>query len=210
MTRDDAVAEIKQLLGFRTTLDANIVTQLQTEQNRLEIAPVKPWFLISENNYRYTTVGVAQINLPTDFLEEHEDGALWIADDTGAEAPIALVKDDYDQLRPKFSLQGEPEYYALVGENFHLFPTPDAVYRLELIYYKRDTSLATNIENNWLKYCSDLLVGEAGLKIASALRDDGAQKTFAGMRDQGLKKMHLQNEARLHANRGYQIGGAHV
>lgn len=210
MTRDEAVAEIKQLLGFRTTLDDTIVTQMQREQARLETAPIKPWFMTSANNYRYTEVGVAELSLPTDFIEEYEDGALWLVDDTGAAAPIPLVKDDYDHLRPQYVEQGEPEYYALVGESFHLFPTPDEIYRLEMIYLKRDTALTTNIENNWLKYCSDLLVGQTGMKIAQSLRDTEAVKVFMLMRDQGLRQLHLQNEARMHANRSYQIGGDHV
>jgi hypothetical protein len=45
---------------------------------------------------------------------------------------------------------GRPQYYAHVGELFELFPTPDATYTMELIYYQEIPKLSTSQTTNWL------------------------------------------------------------
>ncbi|MBR52349.1 hypothetical protein CMK19_01100 [Candidatus Poribacteria bacterium] len=44
---------------------------------------------------------------------------------------------------------GRPEFYAVVDGSFELFPTPDADYVVELVYYENIPDLAAN-NTNWL------------------------------------------------------------
>ena len=201
MNRDLAVAAIRRQLGFRTDLASDITSELQIAQAELEKGPTKPWFLVSEDSYKRTTVGEQRLELPSDFLEEVEDGVLRYVPDTPADNSdesneVDLVKEDYDILRKNYLLNtgGPPEAYCLLGKYFRIFPTPNEAYLIRMIYFKKALTLDTNIENEWLEHVPLLLMGSAGLKIATALRDSGAASV---------------NESRMHTNRSYQVGGPH-
>ncbi len=218
MTRDECVAEIKRQLGFRTTLDTTIVTQLQIVQTELELAPTLPWFLVSEDSYSVTTPDEQRIVLPTDFLQEIDEATLrYVPDVVSAETPEKdLIKDDYDELRKSFmdtttgTLQtGPPEAYAIFGNYFRIFPTPDDIYTLKMIYYAQDDTLDTNIENQWLKYSPQLLMGKAGKMIAGALRDSVALGIFQQWEAAGQAALILRDASRPVANRNLQVGGRH-
>lgn len=213
MTRDEAVALIQEQLGFRTTLSSNIITHLQLAQTTLEAGPTKPWFLISEDSFADTTAEEQRIAIPTTFLQEVEEAVLrYVPDDAELISDeIDLIKDDYDVLRKNYadSESGEPEAYCLLDGYFRLFPVPDDVYRLRMIYYKQDTVLSTNVENNWLKYVPLLLIGKAGRQIATALRDITAATVFQNWENEGRIILLSQTIAREMANRNMQMGGAH-
>lgn len=219
MTRDEAIALMQIQLGFRTDQSANLVTCLQAAQQQLELQPTKPWFLVS-TDYTLTTVAETEaVALPTDFLQEIDEQVLRYIPDEDDDADddtsneVDLVKDSYDVLRANFrdNVFGEPEAYALVGEYFRIFPTPDDEYTLKFIYYKKDTVLSSNVENGWLKWAPYLLMGKAGqLLSAGGLRDTGATQVFMGWEQQGAIALHAQNVAREMGNRDLQVGGPHV
>lgn len=208
MTRDEAVAMIKIQLGFRTDQTDNIVTALKLAQTNLEQEAVKPWFLLSERVTISTSADEPRIQLPTDFLLEHEENGLtYIPSDT-SEDPVILTKDSMDQLKSIYKAEeGEPEAYALDGMYFRIFPIPDDAYTLEMYYYGSDDVLSTNITNGWLTYAPMLLMGEAGLIIAGGLRDAAANGIFSRWRAEGRTQLYRQNEARKHTNTSPQIGG---
>ncbi len=222
MTRDEAVAMIKLQLGFRSNQDANIVTCLKLAQTQLELQPVRPWFLISEDNYAVLTPDEQRLALPTDFLEEVEDAVLrYVPDDAESVADeIDLVKDDYDVLRKNYRnwvnpvnglATGAPEAYCLLDGYFRFFPTPDAAYTVHMIYYAGATVLDSNVENAWLKHAPLALMGKAGKMIAvGPLRDATAAQVFADWEAQGSLALHGRNISREQANHTRQIGGRHV
>lgn len=210
MTRDEVSALIKIQLGFRTDQTDNIITALKLVQTNLESEATKPWFLLSELTTVTTTASEERVSLPTDFLLEHEENGLTYSPDDTTADKVQLVKDDMDILKAYYKRrEGEPEAYCMDGNYFRIFPLPDAVYTLEMFYYKQDEVLSTNIENQWLKYAPYLLAGEAGLIIATALRDANAATTFDRWRKEGRSILYRENESRKHANKSYQIGGAH-
>lgn len=215
MTRDEGVAHIMEQLGFRvsSTTEAAIVRGLQLAQTMLESAPVKPWFLVSEDTYTTTIPDEERVPLPDDFLEEVEDATFkYRPADYPDEDEVDLVKDEYDVLRRNFAEvdAGEPEAYALLGNYFRMFPLPDDAYSIRLIYFKRDTSLATNVENGWLKWVPYLILGTAGLQISKGpLRDAGAVAVFQDWIQMGMGALNSQTNAREMANRKLQMGGPH-
>lgn len=212
MLRSTAIALMKQILGFRRDADTSYVTSLVAAQEQLEINPVKPWFLLTENATTFMTIGEQRVPLPSDFLEEHEDDALFYMPSDTSKEEVPLIKRDLDYLKGLYTrtATGEPETYALVNDYFRVFPTPDDTYELKMIYYARDESLAdTDLENKFLKWVPYLLIGQAGLLMATGLRDKSAREMFAKMASDGLLLMNSQNEARAQANREMQIGGAH-
>ncbi len=221
MTRDEAVSMIKLQLGFRSNQDANIISCLKLAQTQLELQPTKPWFLISEDSYAFTSSGEQRIAIPTDFLQEVDEAVLRYVpeDSTDPSEEVDLWKDDYDALRKNYAnwtnsvtglSTGAPEAYCLLDGYFRIFPTPDATYRLRMIYYAQDDVLSTNIENQWLKYAPLLLMGKAGRMISEGpLRDKEATGVFLGWEQQASLSLAGQVVARDMSNRRLQMGGSH-
>lgn len=211
MKRDDAVAIIKGRCSKRTNadLDADIVAEMQLQQLELETALVLPWFLLSEIAVASTTAHDERLTLPTLFIREpEEETALWYLKTSDTENPRkALTKDAYDKLVQLFPGEGEPKAYGLVGQYFRLKPTPDAVYQIEMIYYKKDTILDSNIENLWLKNAPDLLIAKTGCVIAGEyLKDMDAFALFSKQLDSASTRYATLWEARDHVGRDYQMG----
>jgi hypothetical protein len=211
MTRDEAVAMIKLQLRVRTDSDTNIITALKMAQQQLELLPTKPWFLISLDSYITTVVDERRVNIPDDFLSEIDEAGLNYIEGAGlvTDKQHFLKKAAYDTLVDTYGVEeGEPKAYALVGDLLYLFPLPDDEYIIRMIYYKKDTVLSNNVENGWLKWAPYLLMGEAGLVMSGGpLRDKGATDVFTAWKQQGLGSIYNMNEARMHANVEYQIGG---
>lgn len=210
MTRDEVIALIQQQLGFRSDQATNLVTYMQLAQQTLQQAPTLPWFLKSERSYIDTTANEERIPLPTDFLREVEPSCLvYVPTDTD-EDKVFLDKDFGDQLEEYYQrTTGAPEAYCIDGEYFRIFPTPDAVYRIRMVYYFKAATLTTNIENEWTLHAPFLMAGIAGGMIAPALRDKGASAQFKQWEIQGRALLFSDTEAREHANMDYQMGGPH-
>lgn len=212
MTRAEAVAIVQMHLGFRTSLTDTIVTQLQLQQTKLELMPTKPWFLLTHDAPLVTASNVRRVALPADFLEEYEEGAVYYISADTEVPPKKLVKDAFDVLRKNYeeATPGEPEAYSLDGDSFSIFPLPDAVYNLQFSYYAKAAVLSgTSSTNSWLDVVPELLIGKAGLAVASGLRDFKAIEIFNGMIAENMVILNSQNEARKHANYDMQIGGQH-
>lgn len=219
MTRDEAVSEIQTQLAFRTTLASTIIGHLKQAQSDLELAPTLPWFLVSEDSYKDTVSGEQRVPVPLDFLDETDEAVLrYVPTTPSADAPeVDLFKDNYDDLRKAYMdpstgilKVGPPEAYALLGGYFRVFPTPDAAYRLKMIYYAEDDVLDTNIENQWLKYSPLLLIGKAGKKIAMGpLRDQVAYGVFDSWEKEGRSLLVTREVTRDNSNKTLQVGGRH-
>lgn len=217
MLRDAAISHIKRRLGFYTKKDSDILDELQGAQERLEsgiLVPsgggiFLPWFLISEIASITATTDEERIPLPTDFLREVTEDGFWLFDSTAdAESQwTPLRKDDLDFLRGEDPGSGSPVAYASLGGYFRLKPTPDDSQVLKLIYFNKDTVLSSNITNQWLTYSPFLLIGEAGREMALALRDKEATSHFQGLTQMEAQRLFASNEARMHDNRSYVMGG---
>ena len=214
MTRDEAVALIQKELGFRSDLTATIIDVMKLAQEILELGPTLPWFLLSEKSFILTTVENERVPVPIDFLEEYEESALvYQPDDTTAQEVI-LGKRDLDTLLKEFSnvvdptATREPEKYALRGEYFIIFPTPDAQYRIQMTYYRKADVLTSNIENDWLKNAPYFLIGKTGGMLPSPIKTDKMQAQFQSWENEGRLTLFGREESRTHVGRDdYQMGG---
>ena len=207
MTRDEAVAFINDRLGDRTGLTTKIQNEIKVAQTRLEGSAELPWFLLTLNTSLVTVASTQTVAVPTGFLRAHEDIPLYLIDPDGRR--VRLEKSSYDALErePELDDPGQPSDYDLIGLNWYLFPIPDAVYSLRSFHYLADTVLSTNIENNWLKYAPGTLIGEAGYWIARYLRDPEATQYFRDYRDEDIRRMQIENEARKQASAAAFMGG---
>lgn len=180
MDRDTAVGLVRLRLGNLqgTFLDSAIVTEMQLQQDTLERGPTLPWFLLSERSDTYTTPGEERIALPVDFLREYEDGCLFFYSASDTDEPWrGLKKDDWDSLKLAYQNRtGSPEKYAVSDGYFRLFPTPDDLYLLRMIYIRKGSDLTTgNVTDNvWLNNAPDLLIAATAHAIADLYLQNAA------------------------------------
>ncbi len=209
MTRDEAVALLNARLkrGSNTSLDSTIITEMKLVQSRFEGAAELPWFLLTSDYVTLTTTADDdKVAISADFLREFEDDGLWVYDSDDTEDWILLTKDTMNAIVAYYAGEDTalPQAYDLVHGYFRLRPIPDDAYTLRYMYYKADTVLSTNVENQWLKYAADLMIAETGWVVATYVtRDKEAAAAFASDRDLAMDRVWRENEARKHAKRQY-------
>ena len=226
MTRDEVVARVQRGCGNRTGLELAIQEYIRDIQVELENEAELPWFLRTEISSVNTVVDEERVAKPQDFLAEWEDDALWFYDtapEPGFPKWLKLEKAELDGLRQDsfklYTSLGEdpanpvsivkPRAYAFDGFYFRIFPTPDKVYQLRMIYYAADTVLTTNIENKWLKYVPEIFVGMAGQRIGSDINlSDKRMARFVAEEDRGRRRILAKNVGLQMDNRQILMGGA--
>jgi hypothetical protein len=214
MTLDEAMEELKVVLGFRSDLATTGPAALKKAQENYERGPVYPWFLLSENSFTQTSDTDRRVQLPSDFIAEYEEGALFYDSQEDDESWEQLYKYDYDYLVKKYGTVavGEPQTYSFDGKYFNIFPKPDALYKLWMKYYQHDisiSSLSGSDTNLWLTNAPDCIIGRAGGILAAGYRDNVATMKFKDLENEAKAVLNIQNEDRKHSNRIYQVGGAH-
>lgn len=214
MLRNEAVARVQRGLGFRTDLVDVIIEELGDAQRLLEggiLTPsggtFLPWFLQTEVSSTTEIVDEVRVPLPEDFLRECEEDALWLQQSDGTWK--ALWKDDLDWLRREYPGTGAPVGYALDGGYFRLFPKPDAMYVISMMYYAADVPITSGADmtNKWLTNAPFLLIAEAGKSVAADTRSTAALQRFSEKATLEARRLFISNEAREHENRRYVMGG---
>jgi len=205
---------VKLRIGNRvdTALDTQVVAEMALAQTVLEGGSYLPWFLLSEFSENDTVADEERVPVPTDFLREFEYGSLYYNNSALADAWVELLKDEMEALRADTTLNastGAPQKYSLVGDYFRLFPTPDAVYTLKMVYYKQDTAPATGgAENLWLKWAPDWLIAQTCVQMAQNLQMPQARvEKFMHAAQIAERRTMVAGEAREHASREYVMGG---
>ena len=93
-----------------------------------------------------TVVGITTeyVALPTDFLEARNFQL--------ATTPVTLLRQmSPEEIDARYQgNSGKPRFYAIVGDEFQLAPSPDGEYFLELDYWSRITPLSDVDTSNWL------------------------------------------------------------
>jgi len=203
MTRDEAVTRIIQRLGKRVDLQTTIETEIVNVQTDvLEGNEWLPWFLMSGLEDLATVADTQEVAVPTGFLsEDEEEGALWRYDASNTDNVMQeLKKDDVRILVARHPGSGIPLSYALRGEQFLLFPTPDAIYPLKLACYLRDAPLTSNITNLWLTHAATLVIEETCYLVATEIMKDLANApVFRTAADKAWAKLYKRHIARREA-----------
>ncbi|HYE38153.1 hypothetical protein [Methylocaldum sp.] len=209
MTRDQVVALLVQRLNNRTDLETRIISEMQLAQSvRLEQnGEFYPWFLVTEYATEMAEIGEPRIPAPDDFLMELEENGLWVEDAEGNWK--LLTKGDEDDLQVALgNCTGLPQAYAFSGEHFTLFPTPNENYNIRMRYNAAQPLPTTNIENAWLKYAPDLVMGEVGEAVAAIhMQNPTLAAEFTKAKVAAWARLRLVHESRSHTNREYSMGG---
>jgi len=214
MTREEIVDVIIERLGKRTDLEDQIIVELkEVQRTKCEGHHWLPWFCITENQTVSTTADEERVPVPTDFLMEDDNQALWIVNENGKD--LELKKDDLDVIKARTadtetddSDTGQPEYYDLVGDYFILRPIPDDVYTLRLRCMSRLATLSSDSsENGWTTHATDVLIYETCAVMAREyLKDTESAEGFEARAKQAWDRLYRKHIAREEAGRMRQQG----
>ena len=213
MTRDEAVTQITDILGFNSS--STVVTKAQNAlmfvQNELEHDAELPYFLKEEVTNLTCTASNERMATPAGFIRIWDEDALYVQElNSDPVTWVPLDKDEPRYLRVNTQEDGEaqPTSYAWPGQSeFMLFPTPDQVYTFRLIYYKADAVLSSNITNKGLTHLPYLMIGKAGVILAASLRDQGALSIFTTFIQNELPKLNSLTTDRDQSGRKLVVGG---
>lgn len=84
--------------------------------------------------------------VPADFVEASR---LFITD-TVSVIEQTTVADIVKRRAETNNATGTPAYYTLIGQQFEVYPTPDSVKNVELLYYSEIPALSASNATNWL------------------------------------------------------------
>jgi len=215
MLRDDAITRMREMLGHNSSLQASsFIDALQDAQETLEKEPELPWFLRTEISSISTTAAEERVVIPVDFLmmPESDDDGIWVFI-SGDDNPWRRLRQDHVGFnRGKYSNEddAEPKAYSLDNDYFRLFPTPDQIYTLKMIYYATDAVLTTNIENEWLGHIPWLLIAMGVQQVAWGTRDTVARDTALEVESRQRARLRAFIVAREVADMPLQMGGPHI
>jgi hypothetical protein len=187
MLRATAVQRINDELGFRPdghSLETKIILRLMEAQRDLEHGKTLPRFLLQEDQPLVLLANAHSVAKPIGFLREDDENPIhYFA--VNSDMPTFLARRFYKDaalanLRVD-SPPSAPSVYVMRKDTVDFVVVADRQYDFVWNYYKADATLETNIENNWLLYGSDWLIGEAGLRIAKPLRDQNAVQAFTDL-----------------------------
>lgn len=85
--------------------------------------------------------------VPADWLETIRFG---ITSGDTYRLEMTSLDDLMARRQTNVNTAGRPKYFAHVGETLELFPTPDAEYTTELVYYQKIPALSASNATNWL------------------------------------------------------------
>jgi hypothetical protein len=101
-----------------------------------------------------------------------------------------------------------PTHYTVVGDELKLGAIPDAVYTMEMTYFKRFDALSDGNTTNWLTDNAPDLLLYASLAAAEVyLKNDPRLPMFIQMRDQIIESIKRENQLDRFGGSAMQVQG---
>jgi hypothetical protein len=134
------------------------------------------------------------IAVPTDWLETRR--LALISPTTSARTLQMASVDELMDRRIQWADQsGTPELYAHVGEEFEVWPQPDAEYTAEILYYADFESLSALVSTNWiLEQAPDVYLYGSLVMAETINRSDERVPLWAQMYESALTNLNGASE----------------
>jgi hypothetical protein len=129
--------------------------------------------------------------LPADMLE-----TLYVQIKTDEDYPLEQVSPEQLTVlrRSRMRAGGTPRFYAVVGREIELVPTPSTQITLDVAYYRAIPALSTPTDSNWvLQYEPDLYLYTTLLHAAPFLQDEARASLFGNLLAQQVQAAVQQN-----------------
>ena len=197
-TYDELKASIADTLN-RNDLTAQIpdfITMAETQINR----DARHWRM---EDRVIATVDSQYTALPTNFVEPiritipaNESHILELM------GPLELAKIRQENSDTK----GRPQYYAIVDGAFEVYPTPDADYILELVYYETIPHMSSSLQSNWvLEHNPDAILYGSLLHSAPYLQEDNRVQVWGALYQAAISAINFEGERARSSGSGRRI-----
>lgn len=116
--------------------------------------------------------------------------------DTDPIQPLDYVTiETINEKRAASSAVSRPRYFAHVGTEIEVYPSPDTTYTAELIYYAKLAALSDSNTSNWLLSLSpDIYLYGSLIQATPYLRDDERLPTIVSLYSQMVEDMNISNQ----------------
>lgn len=96
-----------------------------------------------------------------------------------------------DQLRLlSGNVAGQPQYFTIFGSEIEIFPTPDAIYNLEMIYRQNVPSIVATGSNWLVTLAPDLYLYGTLMEAAPSIKEDARIATWAALAAAALQDLN--------------------
>lgn len=183
--------------------------------NRQDLTAVIPSFIaLAEadinralRDYRMEKRSTAQVDtqysaLPGDWVETIR------AQIVGDTSRLELVSDGAlaDMRAARNDVSGKPTHYAHTAGGLELFPTPDAEYSVEIVYYAKVPTLSATATTNWLLSAApDVYLYGALTQSAPYLKDDQRAPIWAGLYQNAITNLNTASERARFSGSGLRL-----
>lgn len=128
--------------------------------------------------------------VPADWLESIR---FHVNDDKSSEIELISLAEML-KFRNENSALGKPKYYAIVGESFEVYPTPDTTYSTELMYYKPIPALSDSNTTNWLLTSNpDAYLYGSLTQSAPYLKDDQRMQVWSVLYSNAVQSINTES-----------------
>jgi hypothetical protein len=137
--------------------------------------------------------------LPTDWAET-------IQFDLHSTPPQRIMLSSHADMsarRYACNTAGKPRYYAMVGDDIEVYPTPDEGYTAEMVYYAKIPALSDTNTSNWLlEHAPDAYLYGALLHSAPYLQEDPRVQVWGGLYKDAIDGLNAESIAAKHSGTG--------
>jgi hypothetical protein len=141
--------------------------------------------------------------VPADWLETIRFS---ITSGDGFALQLTTINDLIIRRQNSRNANGRPQFYAHIGESFELFPTPDAAYIMELVYYQEIPALSDSQTTNWLLTdAPDAYVYGALTQAAPFLGEDERLPTWAQLYTSAIQGLNSSSDRAKQSSAGMRI-----
>lgn len=142
-----------------------------------------------------TVAGTRSYALPTSYLSGRNFSL-----NTDPITPLEYLTPEMMDRLWAGSASGKPLTYTIIGDNYHLGPAPDAVYTVEITYYKQVDALSdASPTNTMLTNNPDVYLYGALLESAPFLQNHPDILVWKGGYDEAISKIQKADALDRHS-----------
>ena len=198
------------------TTYATLKTAIADFLNRDDLTSVIPTFIaLAEadmqrklRHWRMETRATAQLDtqfsaIPADWVE-----TIRFYLTTGETSRLELISQAelIDRKEADSNVNGRPNYYAMTGAQFELYPIPDGTYASELLYFAKIPALSDSATTNWLlTNAPDVYLYGALIHSAPYLKDDARIQIWAALYQSAIDNLNNSSNDARHSGTGLRM-----
>lgn len=197
-TYDELKASVADFLNRSdlTSVIPDFITLAETKLNR----EIRHWRM---EKRAQTNLDTQYTALPNDFLEP-----IRMSLNTSDTNTLEMVNAfQISNLRAQnLNTTGRPTSFAILDGSIEVFPTPDATYTLEILYYEKIDSLSTTTTSNWvLDNHPDAYLYGSLVHSAPYLQEDNRTTTWAALYKSAIDAINMESEKAKTSGSGRRI-----